>query len=170
MEVLQNLMETRHAKTSDDRIRALNRITVLFSDEPQILQTHRDLMASLSKPINTDGSVPKELEDEWNDAQWTLVSSIAEPLHVKISKEEFELGYAPRSISAIILQQKLMVETNKSLMAFARKDLGLRWDPIGSPTCHPALASLARTKSPRPARTPIPQRLPMRTAKPARSA
>jgi hypothetical protein len=129
MEVLQTLMETRHAVVSDDRIRALNRVTILFSTDAKVLEAHRTLMASLSKPINQDGTVPPLLLDEWNERQWELVSAISEILHVSITKDEFALGYAPRSLMATVEQQRLAIETNKSLMSLARMQLGLRWDP-----------------------------------------
>lgn len=129
LEVLETLMATRHAMLNDDRVRALNKITVLFSDDRKVLAAHDALMTALLKPANPDGTYSQQLQDEWNDAQWNLVSAIAQTLNVTITREEFNRGYLPRAISFAMEQQNLLLETNKSLMSFARKELGLKWDP-----------------------------------------
>lgn len=128
-DVLEVLMATRHAQLGDDRIRALNKITVLFAGESKVIAAHRALMEALSKPMNPDGSMPDGLANTWNERQWDLVAAIAQTLRIPITHDEFVLGYAPRAIGDAMAQQNLLVETNKSLLSFARKELGLRWDP-----------------------------------------
>lgn len=156
MEILQTLMATRHAMLSDDRVRALNRITVLFSDDPDVLDAHKALMNSLSKPINADGTVPQDLQQEWNDAQWRLASAIAATLNVKITKDEFALGYAPRIIATNMEAQQLLIETNKSLLNFARKELGLRWDPKFLAQLPPGVGIIGPYQEPPTTETPTP--------------
>lgn len=129
--ILQTLLATRHAPFSDDRIRALNAIDVLFPNDVAVRGARRELMKSLSKPegLRPDGVVPSELLDEWNERQWELVSEIAQVLRVPITKDDFASGYAPKAISDMLGQQLLTLETNKSLIMFARNQLGLPWNP-----------------------------------------
>jgi hypothetical protein len=97
--VLQTLMATRHAPFADDRIRALNMIDVLFRNDDAVRSARRELLASLSK---TEGVSPDGTLDK------------------KLSA---------KALNAALMRQALMDETNKSLIMFARKDLGLRWQP-----------------------------------------
>jgi hypothetical protein len=128
---LQTLLATRHSPFADDRIRTLNMIDVLFPDDSAVRAARAELMKALSetKGVNPDGTVDEALADEWNQRQWGLVSAMAAVLNVAITKADFESGYAPRALSDAVAQQLLATETNKSLVMFARKDLGLPWNP-----------------------------------------
>lgn len=128
---LQTLLATRHAPLADDRIRTLNMIDVLFPDDIAVRTARSELMKALSetKGLNPDGTVDKELSDEWNERQWELVSAIATVLKVRLTKDDFSSGYAPKALRDVTGQQLLTAETNKSLIMFARKDLGLPWNP-----------------------------------------
>ena len=128
---LQTLLATRHSPFADDRIRTLNMIDVLFPAGAAVREARRDLMKSLSKTtgLNPDGTVDKVLSDEWNERQWDLVSAMATVLKVPMTKDDFASGYAPKALQDMMGQQLLAAETNKSLIMFARKDLGLRWNP-----------------------------------------
>jgi hypothetical protein len=129
--ILQTLMATRHSPFADDRIRALNIVDVLFYDNATVRTAHRALMMSLSKSegLNPDGTVDKKLSDEWNERQWDLVSAMAAVLRLPMTKADFEAGYAPKALNEARAQQALLIEVNKSLIMFARKDLGLKWNP-----------------------------------------
>jgi hypothetical protein len=128
---LQTLLATRHAPFADDRIRTLNMIDVLFPNDGPVRQARTELMRALSKTegLNPDGSVDKKLSDEWNERQWDLVSAMAAVLTVPMTKEDFASGYAPKALNDALGEKLLSAETNKSLIMFARKELGLRWNP-----------------------------------------
>lgn len=131
LQILATLMATRHSPYADDRIRALNTIDVLFPNDMTVRDARRELMASLSKTPKTSpsGAPDSELFDEWNERQWDLVSAIARVLKVPMTKEDFASGYAPKALQEMMGQQQLAAEVNKSLIMFARKDLGLKWNP-----------------------------------------
>lgn len=128
---LQTLMATRHAPFADDRIRTLNMIDVLFRNDETVRNARSELLASLSKTegVNPDGTLEKTLSDEWNERQWELVSAMAVGLKVPLAKADFDAGYAPKALNEARMREALTVETNKSLIMFARKELGLPWQP-----------------------------------------
>ena len=106
-------------------------IDVLFQNDATVRTTRRNLLAALSKTdgVNPDGTLDKRLADEWNESQWELVSAMATVLKVPLTKEDFNAGYSPKALNEILMQQALMGEFNRTMIMFARKDLGLKWNP-----------------------------------------
>jgi hypothetical protein len=127
--VLQTLMANRHNNFADDRIRALNSVDILFSDNPSVKHARRTLIDALTKPINADGTVPQELQDEWNEALWHLVAAISDALKIPVTRADFFAGYVPRAVNDAQLQQLAAIELNKTMIMYFRAQLGLPWNP-----------------------------------------
>lgn len=128
---LQPLLASRHSPFADDRTRTLNMADVLFHDDIPVRDARRELMKSLSKTegMKPDGTPSKELGNEWNERQWDLVSAMAAVLKTPMTKDDFSSGYSPKALNDMMIQQMLATEVSKPLIIFARKNLGLRWNP-----------------------------------------
>lgn len=149
---LQTLLATRHSPFADDRIRTLNMVDVLFQNDDAVRKARHELMKSLSKPpaLNPDGTMDKVLSDEWNERQWDLVSSMAEVLKVPITKDDFASGYAPKALGDMMAQQALVLEFNRTMIMFARNELGLPWNPLALYKMPDDMAVFGQFKVPRP--------------------